>query len=569
MLLERLKEYSDQMDLPPRLYAERPVRYIIELDGEGRLLSSEPTDTADPGERRARRGAVRAAPLVQRSSGIRPLLLSDNAEYTLGLSREGSDQQRVARAHQAYLDLLSRCAQATHEPAVTAVLRFIRSQPLEKLKLPPDFDAGASITFRVAGAFPVDLRSVQKFWTLENEPGDDVMQCLICGRRRPVLKRLQQKVKGLRGGQTSGTSLISANAEAFESYGLKESLVAPVCADCSEAFIKGINDLLADPAKHTWIGDVTFVFWTREKVEFSFLEFLQQPQPEEVKGLLESVRTGRRQPEVDDTSFYAVALSGSGGRAVVRDWIDTTVGEAKANLAGWFSRQEIVDPWGESSAALALWRLAAATVRRGDEVPPTTARALLRSALSGGPLPMDLLCQAVRRARAEQDVDAARAALIKMVMQSRESELKEGAMVKLETDHPNPAYHCGRLLAVMERAQALAIPGLRAGVVKRFYGAASTAPASVFGNLLRGMQAHLAKLERDRPGAHAGLQRSLEEVMGAVDSFPRTLTLQEQGLFALGYYHQRAADRARAKAARQPQDDQKQGEASNELEQAE
>ena len=65
-----------------------------------------------------------------------------------------------------------------------------------------------------------------------------------------------------------------------------------MCAECSEAFTKGINDLLADPAKHTWVGGVTFIFWTREEVEFSFLEFLQQPRPEEVKGLLESARTG-------------------------------------------------------------------------------------------------------------------------------------------------------------------------------------------------------------------------------------------------------------------------------------
>ena len=224
MLLESLKEYSGRIELPPR-YMWR-VRCVTSssLTARARWLNPEPTDTADPDDRRTTRGVRRAVPQIQKTSAIRPQLLSHNAEYTLGLAREASRPERVVRAHQAYLDLLGRCTQATQEPAVTAVLRFLQNRPLEKLKLSEDFDAGASITFRVAGAFPVDLRPVQEFWALENEPGDEVMQCLICGQRRPVLKRLQQKVKGLRGGQTSGTSLISANAEAFESYGLKESL---------------------------------------------------------------------------------------------------------------------------------------------------------------------------------------------------------------------------------------------------------------------------------------------------------------------------------------------------------
>lgn len=121
-------------------------------------------------------------------------------------------------------------------------------------------------------------------------------------------------------------------------------------------------------------------------------------------------------------------------------------------------------------------------------------------------------------------------------------------MTQLNLDHPSAAYQCGRLLAALEQIQRLAIPGLNATLVDRFYGTASTAPASVFGNLLGGAQAHLSKLERDNKGAWVRLQSTLEEILGHIETFPRTLTLEEQGLFALGYYHQRAADNA-ARAA--------------------
>ena len=115
-------------------------------------------------------------------------------------------------------------------------------------------------------------------------------------------------------------------------------------------------------------------------------------------------------------------------------------------------------------------------------------------------------------------------------------------MTQLDMTNANPAYLCGRLLAVLEDIQRAAIPGAKATIVDRFFGTASSAPASVFGRLMRGAQPHLSKLERDNHGAYMRLQRSLE-------SITRTLTLEEQGLFSLGYYHQRAHERTEAKAA--------------------
>ena len=122
-------------------------------------------------------------------------------------------------------------------------------------------------------------------------------------------------------------------------------------------------------------------------------------------------------------------------------------------------------------------------------------------------------------------------------------------MAQLDLTNTAPAYKCGRLLAVLEEIQRIAIPGAKATIVDRFFGTASSAPASVFGRLMRGAQPHLSKLERDNRGAYFRLQQSLEEVTTGLDSFPRTLTLQEQGLFSLGYYHQRAHDRAERAAA--------------------
>lgn len=550
MLLQRLREYSERLDLPPSLYAETPVRYLIDLHPDGTFENI--TDTADSSSPKTRRGTPRLVPQVKRSVGIKPLLLADNAEYTFGLAREGSRPERVESTHEAYLELLDECLAATNAPEVAAVRTFLTTPGWNEGTFPEDFDRAATSTFRVGEQFVTDLPAVQAFWATTNAPDEGAirMQCLTCGQERPVLERLQTVIKGIPGGQTSGTSIISANASAFESYGLTASLTAPTCSDCAERFTRSLNELLANERSRIRFGDSVYVFWTRDDQAQGLVPLLEEASPAEVKLLLESVKTGKRAVGPNPERFFALALSAAGGRAVVREWIDTTLPEAEEALARWFRRQGIVDGFSEETRYFGIRSLAGATVRDWRDISPPTTRTLLRAALTGSPLPMDMLAAAVRRTQADQGVNAPQAALIKLVLMSRDGDEEEDHMTELQADHPSAGYQCGRLMAVLESIQRTALPGVKAGVVDRYFGSASSSPAGVFPRLVRGAQPHLGRLERDRPGAYVALQRRLEEVLSQVDEFPAILRLEEQGRFALGYYHQRAHDRARAVAAK-------------------
>ncbi len=562
MLLQRLSEYGARQDAEPdlpSLYSKTPVRYIINLDDDGLLLNPWPTDTANPKVAAEKRGVRRPMPQVTRSVNIKPLLLASNAEYTLGLARDPDKQQRVDACHEAYMALLDRCAARTGERSVAAVCTFLRADPVAQLDLGDDFDRSATMTFRVgikAAVFPTDLPEAQAFWAAANDPDADpdkpapVMQCVVCRQIKPVLTRLQGKIKGVPGGQMAGTSIISANEEAYLSYGLEASLVAPTCASCGERFTRAANSLLSSRTNRLTVGDAAFIFWTRDDIGFDAFTALNDPDPKEVRALLDSARSGKDHTDIEDTNFYAAALSASGGRVLVRDWIDTTVGEVQQHLKEWFAGQDIVDTDGQPGRPIKLFGLAAATVREVKDLPVSTPRALLHTALTGAPLPRGLLYQAVRRNRAVQGVTRPRAALIKLVLESERwaerrqhpSSEEEDDMVHLSGDNDNAAYRCGRLLAVLEEVQEAAI-GVRT-IGDRFYGTASSAPASVFSRLLRGAKPHLSKLYRDKRPTHNALQRRLEEIQLGLTAFPRTLTLEEQGLFSLGYYHQRAWDRA-------------------------
>ena len=476
MLLQKLVEFeADGFETPPPMYALKPVRYLMDLDSDGSLLSTTPIDTSDPDDRQSRRGFMRMAPSVVRSNTVRPLLLADNAEYTLGAAREESRPERVSAMHDAYRELVDRCAGETGLPSVSAVTSFLRDDPLSRLDLGDDFDRTATITFRVDGEFPVDDPQVREFWAgAAHKSESRSMQCVVCGQAKPVLDRLQKMVKGV---GRRPTTIISANEKAFESYGLKNSQIAPTCAECGERFTESLNYLLSTEEHHIRTQAAKCVYWTQGAASPPIGKLVTAPNEQDVKEYYESLWSGGRVAEPDAAAFYGAVLSANESRAVLRDWIDTTVGQVRQRLREWFEAQRIVDPSSNSHPPLGFHALLGATVRDLRDVSPPTVRSLLRCALTGTPAPKDLLYQAVRRNRAEQRVTRPRAALIKLVFATNDRDkYKEGYMTELESTNQDPAYLCGQLLHVLENIQRAAIPGINSTVVDRYFGTASAAP---------------------------------------------------------------------------------------------
>lgn len=567
MLLQRLVEYADRMwDLPPAMYQEQPIRYVIDLDSEGRVTGVL-LDTADPSNRATRDGTRMLAPHRKKGGGTKPTLLMGTAEYVLGLPAKDDGEERARERHEAFVVLVEGCRLATGEPTVQAVASFLNRLQVEAPPLPDDFAPGANLTFRVGTEFPMGLPAVRAFWAAtrgaaveDGTPAVTVerMPCVVCGRNRPVMARHPIKIKGIPEGQTSGTDLVSANERAYESYGLKNSLIAPTCANCAEKYGNALNALLADEDTHLRVGSQVFVFWTVEESTFRPGWLLSKPDAVEVASLLGAAWTGRAAAlDIEPAAFYALSLSASGARVVVRNWIDTTVGEAKLRLGRYFALQALVGRDGSDGEWLSIRRLAAATVRdpMKDTADATVLDGLAGVALGGRPLSDDVLFQVVRRLRADGRITRERMALVKMVLGSNpwRSQEEVERMTRLNVDHPNPAYHCGRLLSLLNDIQYQALGDVNATVVDKYYGGASATPGAVFGLIIRNANHHLAKMRSDaqKERTARAMQARLRELMASIPDFPETLNLRDQALFALGYYHQQAADRAAARDRRE------------------
>lgn len=543
MILKRLAEFAHRIqDLPPSMYKPQRVNWQIELDTDGNYLDITPLSDGT----KKNLGLEIISPSRKRP-GITPppLLLCDKASYVLGLE---ADSPGDSWQFKEFYKLVEDCAKATQEPAVQAVCNFLNSHQLSPTKFKEEIMPEDWVCFRVNGIRPTDLQSVKLFWAEINSDHDAQGQCLVCGRIGPVDRVSPIAISGLGriGGNPSGMAVVSANKDAFLSFGAKQSLIAPTCRACGEAYANAINYMLSKERYRIFIGPAAFLFWTQEESAFNPAALLTQPQEEDVHQLLDSYRTGLPANTGRADAFYAVSMSASNARVAIRDWLETTIPRAEVNLARWFNLQRIVDWDGTIGRPLSVYALASSLyLKPNEQMVANVPRALVRCAIYGGPMPTWLLAQAIGRNCAERNVPRNRIALIKAVLASQQNSFKEGNMEKLDLKCNSPGYLCGRLLAELEGAQKAAV-NPNSTLVDRYYGAASSAPATVFGNLLKNLQAHMSKLRRDKPGVFIGIDTRLQEIMSSIDEFPKVLTLKEQALFALGYYHQKAANRAAA-----------------------
>lgn len=550
-----------------------------------------------------------------RTSGDYAFFLFDKAEYVFGLDPEKDPgKQRPPEKLAARLSLFrakaDACLAATGDAGVGAVTSFLARVAGGEVSVELPAECAANDLFAFVYGPDVDLLVTQRptvraYWQeqrkVDPEHAPLTHRCLVSGRPcAPVGKH--PPIKNVPGGSTSGVALVSANASAFESYGWSGNDNAPVSREAAEACSTALNRLLhpafpnpAAPGETLprrslrLSADTAVCFWSAGKARQAFedsLAGLMDGDPAAVAEVYHSLWSGQL-PEIEDPSaFFALTLTGTQGRAIVRDWFESSVAEVMTRLAQHFRDLSIVRLTPPAKGKSQEPALGARTLLRslavgGDEksVPAALAAQFIHAGLAGTPYPLALLQRALERSRAEIGLDDwsaslrrdARAALIKAVLNRRRRFQLEGSKqpeVTLAMDPTNnhEGYVLGRLMAVIELMQQTAMKDVNASVVDRYFGAASATPRAVFPNLLRNFRHHYRKAKDDPEkkvqGRASWLSRQSDRILALLNlqdresfqtwlaggtatprqplaAFPAFLNLEEQGLFVLGYHHQR------------------------------
>ena len=587
----RLAAKTDEMGnpkVPPYGFSEEKIGWILVLDKEGRLKTAVPNLTADKKPQPKLMSVPRPE---KRTSGIKPNFLWDKTAYALGVEANKnkaeakektftSSEKTFDAFKQYHLDLL----QNSEDEGLQALCRFLQNwQPAHFAteNLPAEMlDANIAFSFEKTTACIHKREAAQAIWAncLKSDEAEEGL-CLISGDTAPIA-RLHPAIKGVFGGQSSGGSIISFNKEAFTSFGKEQGANAPVSEQSAFAYTTALNYLLRRENNHCLtIGDASTVFWaeaddnaTAQAAEGFFAQVFTPPDDEQesakVFNVLKQISNKGRPlqeiaPELSpNTRFYILGLAPNAARISVRFWLDTTFGQLAKNLAQHW-QDLALEPcaWKTPPSIFKLLLETAIKFKnsegryekpKAETISPVLAGEMTRAVICGTPYPLSLLSQLITRTRADGDVNGLRVAMMKAVLERRfrKGFIEEGVPMSLNNESPNRAYLLGRLFAVLERIQYQALGELNAGIADRYYGSASAVPFSVFPRLLSGAKHHLSRLRKDKAGMAVNLDKDLGEIIAKLpETFPRHLSIDEQGRFAIGYYHQKQSYFAKKETA--------------------
>ena len=573
-MLQALMEYGQRLNSMPG-FTTRKIRWQIGLTASGEFAVL-PIGDGKSGQR------FDCCPVMHNmNAGGRAHFLIEAAQTVVLLFKAGENKkniEKVTARHKYFVALLDDASRDL--PLISRIVDVLKDDVQRNAIRDEMARQGAQPADWVCWAVgSVDLRadnSVQRWWQQWRMKDigelEDInkMRCFLTGELAiPIVTH--PKISGLVkvGGHGAGDVVVGFDKAAFCSFGLEQSVNAAMGAEAVQRYADGLNDLIANHSRE--LANSMVVHWFKEKISMdndplAWLDGWESDDQIEAaaqsraRELLDAIRSGQRS-DLRGNHYYAMTLSGASGRVMVRGWMEGSFEELAQNIKAWFYDLQIVACDGERLARDPKFNSVCLGLIRNDpkksvsenlkQLPASAAASLWETAVENQPIPRALMAQALARFRADlldKDQPAfnhARMGFIKAYFVRKTSKGDPTVTPHLYPDHPSSAYQCGRLLAVLANLQYAALGNVGAGVVQRYYSSVSQTPGLILGRLIANSRNHLGKL-------NGGLAFWYEDQIAAVmthmgDGAPRTLDLEGQGLFALGYYQQLAAMRTAAK----------------------
>jgi CRISPR-associated protein Csd1 len=559
MLLKHLYDFAISRKLLDHLAFKRetPVRWIIDLDAEGKMIGQGPRTTEGAHPNRGKEFDIPKTTRPTGSGQVADFLVDDvgaifglnpkpqrelNERATRNLKAKHHDFWRrireadAATRYQVFSALLKYHSALAGEPPVFlridqtgSVKWMVRTAGGEEVRLGNDF-----FTFAV-GDILITREDIKAYW--RNVVADEMAAaeasaargvCLVTGETNTPLARTHTPmITGLpktnKNDQIKQRGIVGFESDSFRSYGFEKSYNAPISIIASKAYLLALQHLSSRKDHWLSLGPAWLCFWAAESEEVSsiFAQLLRKPDQLTVRNFMVSPWSGLQKPPPDLENFNAVTFTAAGPRIVVKDWLQVSVAEAVANFRTWFSDLEIqAISWSETgeddeSAPLSIRWLAHTSLMpdsKGrfdeDKLKPDLMASLYRAALMGSAPGITLLKSLLDRLQANIGrngtkalYDQSRFALLRLIVNRTHRNRKESKMEippKLPAKTGDPAYNCGCLLSVLNSLQRSAHNGKLEGatIAERYYGSASTNPSAAFSLLWRLHQHHLKKLRQ-------------------------------------------------------------------------
>lgn len=584
MLINALCQYYDMLakngKVLPDGYSKVGVSYLICLNDDGSIENI--VDYREKIQIKDAKGKVKEKfiprdiilPKRNEKSGISLNIVEHRPLYIFGLNMDNviltteDKTDKAKKSHALFVEGNLKFIEGLDTPIVNAYRNFLinwnQEEECENKKLLDLKKAYSSsnyafcLTSDINTLLHEDIKLKEKYEvdyinSIKNNNECLETQCSISGKKEPIA-RIHSKIKGVRGGLATGNVLVSFKNDAESSYCNEQSHNSNISELAMKKYTESLNYLLADKNHNEYMDGVTIVYWamnSNEKDEdiyhsliFGSSDSMDEEHTEKmIEDLLKDAKQANlsnKQLDISyidsDVDFYIIGLKPNTSRLSLKFLYKRKFGEIIKNIARF---QEDVCIIGNEKI-VPFWRIKKELISpksSKDEVNPALLAKIFESIVYGTPYPKELLSTVIRRVRTDDTkFNSVRAGLIKACINRQYNKKEEELKLALDKENMNEAYLCGRLFAVLEKIQENASSvKLNRTIKDGYFAATSVKPAANFPKLIRLSQNHLKKDEYSVKNNN--LMSEIINCLG--DEFPDNLSLQEQGKFMIGYYHQR------------------------------
>lgn len=577
MILQSLANYyirksrnpSPESRVAPYGMEYKEIKFIIEIDDDGSFVNL--ADLRDD----KKRGKTLLVPKSVGRSGSASWqtanLLWDHYGYVLGQSKAGTENQNAEGQLRSFIAKIeSLPEELKSEEDIAAVIKCYQRGEYKKVLESPNWPEcnkipGCNMTFRLfyeSRAVTENRKLIDWAASAVNdapEKGGVVGRCLVTGEIGEIA-RTHAKV-GVGGSQANLVGFQKNSG--YDSYGKEQGYNAPVSKKAEFFYTTALNILLKSPSNRALFLDskknirVALLFWAEPHsiseddaadAELAVRALIYGSSGESgddadtgiknAKNIFKSIFNGSV-PTTTKDRFCVLGIAPNKARISVVFWTRGTLKEIAQNIYEYVKDVNLENRG--NTITPSVYDILRSSEYQGkmENVPSNMIPAMVYSIFNGTPFPSSVFGHVMARIRAEHNPSSVRVAFLKAYLNRKYRNTKGAELqVALDKNNANTAYRLGRLLAVLQKLQEEANPGINATLMDRFYSSMSSTPAAVIPTLLRLKTHHLAKLP---VGRKIFFEKVFTEIFSNLKQggIPKHMSLEQQADFAVGYYHQR------------------------------